>query len=161
MTATSSKRVFTDWRHFVAFGFGSGTLRIAPGTWGTLVAVPLYALLLGPLPAWLYAVTVAAAFALGAWICESVSRDLGVHDHGGIVFDEFVGYWITMFMLPATWTWMLAGFVAFRLFDIWKPWPIRWFDRNVHGGLGIMLDDLVAGAAACLALHAIRGTLGL
>jgi phosphatidylglycerophosphatase A len=162
VNATSGKpRVFSDWRHFVAFGLGSGTLRYAPGTWGTLAAMPCYWLLLGALPTWLYAVTVAAAFALGVWICESVSRDLGVHDHGGIVFDEFVGYWVTMFMLPPTWAWALAGFVAFRLFDVWKPWPIRWFDRNVHGGLGIMLDDLAAGAVACAVLHAIRVGLGL
>lgn len=161
MSSTSrNPRVFSDWRHFIAFGLGSGTLRYAPGTWGTLAAMPFYWLLLGPLPPWLYAVTVAAAFALGVWLCETVSRDLGVHDHGGIVYDEFVGYWITMFLLPATWAWALAGFVAFRLFDVWKPWPIRWFDRNVHGGLGIMLDDVVAGAAACITLHVIRLAIG-
>ena len=88
------------------------------------------------------------AFALGTWLCNVVSAGLGVHDHGGIVFDEFVGYWITMFLLPPTWGWMLAGFVAFRVFDIWKPWPIRWFDRHVPGGFGIMFDDVVAGACA-------------
>jgi phosphatidylglycerophosphatase A len=147
--------VFRDWRHFVAFGFGSGTARVAPGTVGTVAAIPVFVLCLAALPPWLYAVSVVAAFALGVWVCDGVSRDLGVDDHGGIVFDEFVGYWIAMFMLPTGWGWILAGFIAFRLFDIWKPWPVRWFDRNVHGGLGIMLDDVVAGAMACLALHAI------
>ena len=118
-----------DWRHWLAFGLGSGLARYAPGTFGTLVAIPLY-LVLAQLPPWLYGVTVIAAFALGVWPCDIVSRDLGVHDHGGIVWDEFVGYWITMFMIPPDWLWILAGFALFRLFDIWKPWPIRWFDRQ-------------------------------
>jgi phosphatidylglycerophosphatase A len=148
-------RALRNWRHWLAFGLGSGLAKFAPGTLGTLVAIPLY-LLLAQLPAWLYAVVVLAAFALGVWVCTTVSRDLGVHDHGGIVWDEFVGYWITMFMMPASWTWVLAGFALFRLFDIWKPWPIRWFDANVHGGLGIMLDDAVAAVAAGAVLHAIR-----
>jgi phosphatidylglycerophosphatase A len=151
--------VFRQWRHCLAFGFGSGLARQAPGTVGTLVALPLY-LALAQLPWWLYGVIVIAALALGVRLCGDVARELGVHDHGGIVFDEFVGYWITMFMLPTSWGWVLGGFILFRLFDIWKPWPIRWFDRHVGGGLGIMLDDAVAGAVACLALHAIRLALG-
>jgi phosphatidylglycerophosphatase A len=150
-----NRKVYGDWRHFLAFGLGSGLARYAPGTFGTLASIPFY-LVLARLPAWLYAVTVIAAFALGSWICEAVSRDLGVHDHGGIVFDEFVGYWITMFLLPVEWPWILAGFAAFRLFDIWKPGPIRWLDRNVGGGFGIMFDDVAAGAVACLSLHALR-----
>jgi phosphatidylglycerophosphatase A len=154
-----NRKVFGDWRHCLAFGFGSGLARYAPGTFGTLVAIPLY-LVIVHLPAWLYAVTVIAAFALGVWICDSVSRDLGVHDHGGIVFDEFVGYWITMFLMPLTWQWVLAGFALFRLFDIWKPGPIRWCDRQVPGGFGIMLDDVLAGAFACLALHGLRMAVG-
>jgi phosphatidylglycerophosphatase A len=93
-------------------------------------------------------------------VCETVSRDLGAHDHGGIVFDEFVGYWTTMFLLPATWSWLLAGFAVFRLFDIWKPGPIRWCDRHVEGGFGIMLDDILAGACACLVLHGLRIAMG-
>ena len=152
-------RVFRDWRHCLAFGFGSGLARHAPGTFGTLVSIPIL-LAIGHLPAWLYAVTVIASFALGVWICDTVSQDLRVHDHGGIVFDEFVGYWITMFMLPLTWTWVLAGFATFRLFDIWKPGPIRWCDRHVQGGFGIMFDDVLAGVFACAALHALRLALG-
>jgi phosphatidylglycerophosphatase A len=142
-------------RHWLAFGLGSGLARYAPGTFGTVVAVPLY-LLLARLPPVTYALAVIAAFALGVWLCESVSRDLGVHDHGGIVWDEFVGYWITMFLVPLRWEWVLAGFALFRLFDIWKPWPIRWFDENLKGGFGIMFDDVLAAVAACAALHAIR-----
>lgn len=153
-----NRRVFADWRHFLAFGLGSGLARFAPGTFGTLVSIPFY-LVLARLPAWLYVVTVAAAFALGVWISNLVSRDLRVHDHGGIVFDEFVGFWITMFLLPAEWPWILAGFAAFRLFDIWKPWPIRWCDRHIEGGFGIMFDDVVAGIFACASLHALRAFL--
>jgi phosphatidylglycerophosphatase A len=153
-----NRKVFADWRHCLAFGFGSGLARYAPGTFGTLASIPLY-LALAQLPAWLYAVTVVAAFALGVWVCDYVSHDLRVHDHGGIVFDEFVGYWITMFLVPAGWPWILAGFAAFRVFDIWKPWPIRWVDRHVEGGFGIMFDDVVAGVFACLSLHAIRAGL--
>jgi phosphatidylglycerophosphatase A len=155
----TNRRVFSDWRHCLAFGFGSGLARYAPGTFGTAASIPIF-LVIAHLPAWLYAVTVAAAFALGVWICDSVSRDLLVHDHGGIVFDEFVGYWITMFLVPATWPWVLAGFVAFRVFDIWKPWPIRWCDEHVQGGFGVMFDDVLAGVMACLSLQAARVVLG-
>ena len=142
-------------RHWLAFGLGSGLARFAPGTFGTLVAIPLY-LLLAHLPPLAYALAVVAAFGAGVWLCETVSRDLGVHDHGGIVWDEFVGYWITMFLVPLRWEWVLAGFALFRLFDIWKPWPIRWCDDNVGGGFGIMFDDVLAGLAACAALRALR-----
>ena len=147
--------VFRNWRHFLAFGLGSGLARFAPGTFGTLVAIPFY-LLLSQLPHWLYVGWLIGAFTFGVWICQSTSRDLGVHDHGGIVWDEFVGYWITMFLVPVSWGWVFAGFALFRLLDIWKPWPIRWVDEHVQGGLGIMLDDVIAGMAACLILHAIR-----
>lgn len=146
-------------RHWLAFGLGSGLARRAPGTFGTLAAIPPYLLLAQLSPA-AYGLAVLAAFGLGVWLCETVARDLGVHDHGGIVWDEFVGYWITMFLVPLHWEWVLAGFALFRLFDIWKPWPIRWFDRRVGGGFGIMLDDVLAGAAACLALHALRAAIG-
>jgi phosphatidylglycerophosphatase A len=154
-----NSNVFRNWRHCLAFGFGSGLAKFAPGTFGTLVAVPLY-LAISALPAWLYAVTVVAAFALGVWICDTVSRDLGVHDHGGIVFDEFVGFWITMFLVPPSALAVLAGFVLFRLFDIWKPGPIRWCDRNVQGGFGIMVDDVAAGVVACAALHLLLRAVG-
>ena len=154
-----NRSVFRDWRHLLAFGFGSGLARYAPGTFGTLVAVPLY-LVIAQLPAWLYAVTVVAAFALGVWLCDAVSRDLQVHDHGGIVYDEFVGYWITMFLAPPGAFAVVAGFVLFRLFDIWKPGPIGWCDRHLQGGFGIMLDDVAAGVVACAALHLLLRAVG-
>jgi len=148
-------QVWRNWRHWLAFGLGSGLARVAPGTFGTALAIPFY-VLLSHLPPLYYAACVAGAFALGVWLCHGVAHDLGVHDHGGIVWDEFVGYWLTMFLLPATWGWILAGFAMFRLLDIWKPWPIRWFDDHVPGGFGIMIDDVIAGAAGCAILHAIR-----
>ncbi len=139
--------------HLLAFGFGSGLSPKAPGTFGTLVAVPV-CLAMQSLPPAYYLVLTAAAFALGIWLCEQTARDLGVHDHGGIVWDEIVGYLVTMAFAPSGWVWLMVGFMLFRFFDIVKPWPIRWIDRRVKGGFGIMLDDLIAGvfAAVCLAL---------
>ncbi len=144
---------------FFAFGFGSGLAPRAPGTFGTLAAVPFYVLLaqLGP---GLYSVALLITFVFGVWVCEAASKQLQVHDHPGIVWDEFVGYWITMFALPPDWVWILAGFVAFRVFDIVKPWPIGALDKRVGGGMGIMIDDVVAGAMACALLHSIRWWLG-
>lgn len=145
--------VFRNPVHFLAFGLGSGAAPVAPGTFGTLAAVPLY-LLLAQLSLPLYLLVLVLAFGLGIWLCERTSRDLGVHDHGGIVWDEFVGFWLTMVAAPEGWQWLLAGFLLFRLFDILKPFPINYLDRHVHGGLGIMLDDAVAGSFAWFALQA-------
>ena len=143
------------WRnpvHFAAFGFGSGASPVAPGTFGTAMAVALY-LLLPPMPWFAYLLFLLLGFVLGIWLCGRTATDIGVHDHGGIVWDEFVGYWITMFLAPAGWQYVVAGFVLFRLFDIVKPWPIRWLDRHVEGGLGIMIDDVLAGVMACACLQ--------
>ncbi len=136
-----------QWRnpvHLLAFGFGSGAAAKAPGTWGTLAAVVPY-LALAQLPLLAYLSVVLLAFIAGVYICGRTAADLGVHDHGGIVWDEFVGLWISLIALPAGWPWLVAGFVLFRIFDIAKPWPIGWADRRVSGGLGIMLDDVLAG----------------
>ena len=137
--------------HLLAFGFGSGLAPKAPGTFGTLVAIPIYLLLQGlSLP--LYLGLVLAGTLLGFWICDRTSRDLGVHDHGGIVWDEIIGYLLTMAFAPPGWVWLLVGFLLFRFFDILKPWPIRWLDQKVAGGVGIMLDDLLAGVYAGLVM---------
>jgi phosphatidylglycerophosphatase A len=138
----------------LAFGFGSGLAPKAPGTIGTLAAIPLY-LLLAKLPLIGYVLVVLLSFMVGCWLCGEAAKQLGVHDFGGIVWDEFVGYWITMFAAPAGWLWIALGFVLFRLFDIWKPWPIRLADKQVQGGLGIMLDDVLAGIYAWLCLQAL------
>ena len=141
-----------DWKnplHQLAFGFGSGLAPKAPGTFGTLMGVFFY-LGLQYLPWFSYLLVVLVAFLLGIEICSRVSLDLGVKDHPGIVWDEMVGYWVTMLVAPAGIGWMLLGFILFRIFDIFKPWPIGWVDRRVSGGLGIMLDDLFAGAFAAV-----------
>jgi len=144
-----------DPRHLLAFGFGSGLAPMAPGTAGTLAAIPLY-LLLAPLPLPWYLLTLVAAFALGIYVCGYTANALKVHDHGGIVWDEFVGYWLTMVAAPAGWPWVLAGFVLFRWFDIVKPFPISWLDRHIKGGLGIMIDDVLAGSFAWLVLQLLN-----
>jgi len=133
--------------NFLALGFGSGLMPRGPGTAGTVVAIPVY-LLLAPLPLVWYLGLVAALFVVGIPICGYTARRMGVHDHPGIVWDEIVGYLVTMTLAPPGWQWLLAGFVLFRLFDIFKPWPIRLLDRNVGGGFGIMVDDLLAGIFA-------------
>jgi phosphatidylglycerophosphatase A len=148
------KTVFASPVHFLAFGFGSGLSPKAPGTMGTLAAIPLYLLLAG-LPLWGYMLAVVLVSLAGIWICGESSRRLGVHDHGGIVWDEFAGFLLTMAAAPPGWAWIMLGFALFRLFDIWKPWPIRVADRQVHGGLGIMLDDWLAGVYAWLVLQLV------
>ena len=137
--------------HFLAFGFGSGLAPKAPGTAGTLVALLLWPML-ATMPLTIYLSIVAVAAIGGFYLCGKTASDLGVHDHQGIVWDEIAGFWLAMTAVPVTWTWMVAGFVLFRLFDIWKPWPIGWLDKQVGGGVGIMLDDLVAGLFTWLLL---------
>ncbi|MEM1404170.1 MAG: phosphatidylglycerophosphatase A [Pseudomonadota bacterium] len=152
------KPQLTDPVQVVAFGFGSGLSPKAPGTVGSAAALLLYPLIamLSPL---VYALVVIAACVLGIWICGHASKRLKVHDHPGIVWDEFAGMWITLWAVPAEPLWVIAGFVVFRVLDITKPWPIGWLDRNTDGGLGIMIDDVVAGIIACAVLHlALLGT---
>ena len=144
---------------FLAFGFGSGLAPKAPGTFGTLAAIPIY-WFIADWPATWYAGFILVTALFGIWICGAASRQLGVHDHGGIVWDEFVGYWITMWAVPVDWVWILAGFLVFRVFDIAKPWPIRALDRKVKGGFGIMIDDIVAGVMACITLHLALAIVG-
>lgn len=149
------KKVVSHPIYFLAFGFGAGLARYAPGTWGTLVAIPLYLLMAHYLSPVMYALVLVVAFIFGVFICGRVARALGVHDFGGIVWDEIVGYLITMFLAPEGISWIVLGFILFRLFDIWKPQPIRWIDQRVHGGLGIMLDDVIAALFALIILQAI------
>ena len=141
--------------HWIAFGAGAGLVPRAPGTAGTAVAIPIY-LAIGTAPPVVYAFVVAVAVVAGVWVCGRTARELGVHDHPGIVLDEIGGFLVTMTALPFEWPWVIAGFVVFRFFDIAKPWPISLADRRVPGGLGIMLDDVLAGVFACIALHSVR-----
>jgi len=140
------------WYQFLALGFGSGLSPKAPGTFGTLAAVPLVILLLWAGNSYLLAFAIAGSV-LGVYLCGQTARDIGEHDHGAIVWDEIIGYSITMLWAPLHWQTLLLGFVLFRLFDIVKPWPISWFDKHVHHGTGIMLDDIIAGIAALLSLQ--------
>ena len=147
-----NRKVLTNPIHFLAFGFGSGLAPIAPGTFGTLAAIPLY-LIMQPLSLTVYLLITTVVCVIGIWICGKSSEMLGVHDHSGIVWDEFAGYFITMIAAPTGWIWILIGFALFRLFDIWKPWPISVLDKQVHGGLGIMVDDILAGVFALIGLQ--------
>ncbi|MDH5423915.1 MAG: phosphatidylglycerophosphatase A [Gammaproteobacteria bacterium] len=140
--------------HFLALGFGSGLAAKAPGTFGTLMAIPLY-LLIQPLSVINYFIVVLIISLAGIYICDRSAAMMGEHDHPGIVWDEFAGYFITMLAVPFEWFWVLLGFALFRLFDILKPQPIGWLDQHVKGGFGIMLDDVVAGIMAGLCLHLI------
>jgi phosphatidylglycerophosphatase A len=150
----SSTQILKNPIHCLAFGFGSGLAPKAPGTFGTLMAVPLY-LLLNRFSLEVYFTLVMIAFVVGIYLCAKTANDLGVHDHPGIVWDEFVGFWITMLAAPAGWLWIVVGFLLFRLFDIVKPWPISLLDKNVHGGFGIMIDDVLAGIFAWLVLQGL------
>lgn len=140
--------------HWIATGFGSGLCPVAPGTAGSAAAIPFYLLLSYLTPA-AYAIAVIIAFFLGVWATENATRAIGIDDHGGLVWDEFVGMWITLFLAPPGWVWILTAFILFRLFDIIKPWPIRPIDQRLHGGWGIMLDDVIAGIFAWIVLQLI------
>jgi len=130
--------------HFIAFGFGAGLAKKAPGTWGTLIAVPLFFalnLLATPAITW---VVIALLFVLGCWASAVASKSLGVADHGGIVIDEIVAFMLVLACTPKTWAWMITAFVLFRFFDILKPWPISLADHHIKGGVGVMFDDVLA-----------------
>lgn len=146
--------VWKDPLYFIAFGFGSGAMPFAPGTFGTLMAIPFY-LLFQSLPLFSYVILVVVIAVLSVWISERVSRDIHLHDHPGMCLDEFVGFFVTMIHAPHGYVFLLLGFLLFRLFDILKPWPIYVLDEKVHGGLGMVLDDIVAGIFACIILQII------
>ena len=141
------KQVLTDPVLFLAFGFGSGLAKKAPGTMGTLAAIPVYLLFVQA--DWLiYSMLTVISTIAGIWICGIAANKLAEHDFGGIVWDEVAGYLITMWLVPCTWQTVLVGFVLFRIFDILKPWPIKYLDHHVKGGFGIMIDDVLAAIFA-------------
>jgi phosphatidylglycerophosphatase A len=145
------KHIMTDPILFLAFGFGSGLAKKAPGTMGTLAAIPVY-LIIFQTGLITYSLLTTLAAVVGIWICGIAAEKLDEHDFGGIVWDEIVGYLITMWLVPFSWQALVLGFILFRVFDILKPWPIKWVDQKVHGGLGIMLDDVLAAIFAGLLL---------
>jgi phosphatidylglycerophosphatase A len=141
------RQILSDPILFLAFGFGSGLAKKAPGTFGTLAAIPVYWLFVqGDLL--VYSLLTLFVTVIGVWICGIAAEKLGEHDFGGIVWDEIAGFLITMWLVPVTWKTVIVGFILFRFFDILKPWPIKWLDQQVHGGLGIMIDDVLAGMFA-------------
>jgi phosphatidylglycerophosphatase A len=143
----TSKTILTNPTLFLAFGFGSGLVKKAPGTCGTIAAIPVY-LLLVQTPFAIYSLLTIISILVGIKICDDAANSLGEHDFNGIVWDEIAGYLVTMWFVPFSWQALILGFVLFRFFDILKPFPIKWADKHVQGGLGIMLDDVLAGLAA-------------
>lgn len=147
----SPASLMRDPGHCLSLGLGSGCMSRAPGTWGTLAGLLVYGLFFW-VPLAVYLVVVVTAFVVGIYLCARTARALGVHDDGAIVWDEFVGIWIALAFQPTEPAWIAAAFVVFRFFDIVKPWPISWLDRRVSGGLGIMVDDVLAGLYALVTL---------
>ncbi|WP_295364143.1 phosphatidylglycerophosphatase A [Arenimonas sp.] len=141
---------------WLAAGFGAGFSPRAPGTVGSIAALVPWWFLMQDLSPLAYLAVVAAGFAIGCWAANWVIRETRIEDPGLVVWDEYIGVWIALFAAPAGWPWMLAGLVLFRVFDIAKPWPVSWADRQLHGGFGAMLDDALAGlyALGCLQLLA-------
>lgn len=139
------KQVFTDLDHFIAFGMGSGLIRPAPGTWGTVSGLLVFVLLVTFLSPLMAIAIMAVLSVYGTWCAHRSAIKMGVHDYGGIVIDEWVGIWITLAVVEPSLINLIVGFILFRIFDIAKPWPIGWIDRHVSGGIGIMIDDVVAG----------------
>lgn len=160
-----TKRVYTVppipesvWKnpwHFIAFGFGTGCIPVAPGTFGTLIAIPIY-LYLTTYSHTFYFIFLLAFIAFSIWLSEKVSREINVQDHQGMNIDEIVGYLVTMYRAPYGWGWVALGFILFRLFDIWKPWPIRQIDERMHGGVGVILDDVLAGVYSLVIIQILR-----
>lgn len=148
--------LFSHPAHLLSFGFGSGLARKAPGTFGTLVAFPFYWYLAPRLSDMLFLLVLIWAFAIGVWVCDITGKALGVADHGGIVWDEVVAFLLVLFFTPDGLLWQLLAFLLFRFFDIVKPPPIRYFDKNWHGGLGVMFDDLLAAGYALFCLAIIK-----
>ncbi len=151
------RQILTDPVLFLAFGFGSGLAKKAPGTCGTLAAIPVY-LLIAQTGNLTYSLITLAVTIAGIRVCGLAAEKLGEHDFGGIVWDEIAGYLITLWWIPFSWQGMVLGFILFRFFDILKPWPIRIADRRVKGGFGIMLDDVLAAVFANIVLRMVLGS---
>jgi phosphatidylglycerophosphatase A len=139
---------------FLAFGFGSGLTKKMPGTMGTIAGIPVYLVFIQT-ETWVYSILTISIIYVGFSICGRAAELLGEHDFGGIVWDEIAGFLITMCLVPFSWYAVLVGFILFRFFDIVKPWPIKWVDQKIEGGVGIMLDDVLAGMMAGIALFYI------
>jgi phosphatidylglycerophosphatase A len=144
--------VYAHPAHAIAFAGGIGLAPFAPGTFGTLLAFPLFALLVATTGAVTQLFVFMVLFAIGAWACQVTGRALGVSDHGGMVWDETVAFLLVLMFTPAGWSWQIAAFALFRFFDIVKPQPIRHFDSTLKNGFGVMFDDLLAAGYTMLLL---------
>ncbi len=154
--APTLRFLFTHPAHLVACGFGSGLVPFAPGTAGTLFAWITYPLLRGRMDDWSLLAFLCACYVIGIFAIQRTGEDLGVVDHGSIVWDEIVPFWLVLFFCPAGWLWQAAAFLLFRCFDIVKPQPARFFDEKVQNGFGVMADDLCAALYSILALALLR-----
>ncbi|MFS1537532.1 MAG: phosphatidylglycerophosphatase A [Candidatus Phlomobacter fragariae] len=156
MTDAKSRLKLSNLWHLLATGFGSGLSPIIPGTMGSLAAIPFWLLMYWLLPVWLCWFIILFGFVVGIIICQRTSDDMQAYDHGSIVWDEFIGMWMTLMAIPlVNWQWVLIAFVFFRFFDMLKPWSIGWVDRQIGGGLGIMLDDIIAAIFAIILVAAV------
>lgn len=153
--------IWTNPVHFVACGFGVGTIPLMPGTFGTLLAVPLAIIMSTHLSLLFYALSCLVLCILGVIVSDITNRDFGTQDHPAAVIDELATFPIALFALPISWPYLLCAFFLFRFFDIVKPGPIRWVDKNIHGGIGVMLDDILAAIATLAVLHFITWVLGI
>jgi len=166
MTTSNDVAVQANWKflfshpaHMLAFGFGSGLARKAPGTFGTLVAFPMYWFLAPRLSDAFFLLILVWLFSFGVWVCDVTGKALGVADHGGMVWDEIVSFMLVLFFTPPGWAWSLMAFTLFRFFDIIKPAPIKYYDSHWHGGFGVMFDDLLAAGYALLGLAFLKSIL--
>lgn len=151
------KWMFAKWHRLLGFGFGSGLIKPAPGTWGTLAGWLVWVLLLAKLPSTAAIFFLITAFVLGCFVCHKTGTDLGVIDHGAIVWDEMVAIWLVLFLVPADFITQLVAVLLFRLFDILKPQPIKCFEMRFANGFGVMLDDLLAAVYALLIMMFVLG----
>jgi phosphatidylglycerophosphatase A len=142
------RRMMRNPRGWIAAGFGAGFSPKAPGTVGSIVAIAPWWLWMHGLAPRDYAAVLILAFVVGVWAARWAIRESRIEDPSLVVWDEFVGMWLALWLLPREWPWVLAAFGLFRLFDIWKPWPVRWADRSLKGGFGTMVDDALAGLMA-------------
>lgn len=153
-TLPNLKLLLSHPAHFFSLGFGTGLAPKAPGTVGTLVGFPLF-WLISDLSLEQQLSIIAVCFIIGIWFCDQTGKAIGVADHGGIVWDEIAAMMLVLTFTPKTALWWVVAFILFRLFDIWKPFPIKHVDAKVKGGLGVMLDDLLAALYAIVVLKGL------
>lgn len=146
--------LWTNPLHFIACGFGVGAIPFFPGTFGTMLGIPI-AIILSHHSILFYVISCVLLFCVGIYLCGITNRDFGTDDHPAAVFDEIATFPVVMIGIPMHWIFLLIGFCLFRFFDIVKPWPIRWVDKNIHNGFGVMFDDLLAAIFSGIILHAI------